>query len=299
VDNSLNAAAILLGYAHQLRARGRRFKALLRSWHLAEGIPLNPPRKLSIAKILLGAFILPWWHRRTLFRALAAPGIALVSIDVMWCAFAVSLSQVAYQAAFWVLWIVRSLLWLLFAVTVHRIVLLEIRRNEVPTFPDWGRRETLFLGWAVAVYGLAVGASLVAGMVFLTGIGISSQTFAGFLAPYLTAAIGTYVLGRLAVVFPATAIDHRTTLGEAWNLTRGNDLRMMVIVGVLPWSFSYLWYSIYGRDPSMILVVLVTAIATVFVTVEIAALSLAYRELSAERPQAVGGDSTDVTSSSR
>jgi hypothetical protein len=259
---------------------------------------LKPPRKLSIAKILLGAFILPWWHRRTLFKALAAPGIALVSIDVMWCAFAGSLSKGAFQAVFWATWIVRSLLWLLFAVTVHRIILLQTRTDEVPGFPDWGRRETLFLGWIVAVYGLATIIAFIAGGLPLALLSsASSDSLAGFISPYVTAGIGTYVLGRLSVVLPATAIDHRITLGEASSLTSGNSLRMMVIVGVLPWSFSYLWYAIYGRDPSMILVVMVTAIATIFMIVEIAALSLAYRELSAERPESVGEERADASPS--
>ena len=269
-----------------MRVRWRHFKALLRSFRASpKKTPLNPPRTLSIAKVLLGAFILPWWHRRTLFRALAAPGIALVSIDVVWSAFARSIPEAAFQAAFWVTWVVRSLLWLLFAVTVHRIILLQMRGNEMPTFPEWGRRETLFLGWVVAVYGLATATAFIAGFAFLMLVGlVSSRTFAEFAYPYATAAIGTYVLGRLSVLLPATAIDQRINLGEAWSLTRGNALRMMVVVGALPWSFSYLWYAIYWQDPSMILAVLVTAVATVFLTVEIAALSLAYRELSAEPP---------------
>jgi hypothetical protein len=49
----------------------------------------------------------------------------------------------------------------------------------------------------------------------------------------------------------------------------------------------------------MILVVLVTAVATVFMTVEIAALSLAYRELSTERSGAASPAPSDVTSSGR
>jgi hypothetical protein len=245
---------------------------------------LNPPRNLSIATILLGAFILPWWHRRTLFKALAAPGIALVSIDVVCWAFAGSLSETAMLAAFWATWFVRSLLWLLIAVTVHRVILLRIEPDEVPTFPEWGRRETLFLGYVVAVYALATATAFVAGIVLFTPISfVSPELFVEFAFPYAAAAITTYVLARLAVVLPATAIDRGMTLGDAWSLTRGNAWRMMVIVGALPWSFSYLWYAIYGRDPSMILVVVVTAVATVFLTVEIAALSLAYRALSAEQ----------------
>jgi hypothetical protein len=288
VDKSLSAATILPGYAHKLRVWRRNFKPLLRSPHPAERTPLNPPRNLSIATILLGAFILPWWHRRTLFKALAAPGIALVSIDVVWQAFGGSLSETGFQAAFWATWIARSLLWLLIAVTVHRVILLRIEPDEVPTFPEWGRRETLFLGYVVAVYAFATASAFVAGIAFFTPIGlVSAELFVEFAFRYAAAAIATYVLARLAVVFPATAIDRRITLGDAWSLTRGNAWRMMVIVGALPWSFSYLRYAVYGEDPSMILVVLVTAVATVFLTVEIAALSLAYRELSAEPPPVI------------
>jgi hypothetical protein len=279
--------------------QGCVFKALLRSvWTSPKKNPLNPPRPLSIAKILLGAFILPWWHRRTLFRALAAPGIALVSIDVVWFAFAKSLSPAVYSAASWVLWIVPTLLWLVFAVTVHRIILLQIRDNELPTFPEWGRRETLFLGWAVAIYALATALAFVAGIALMTLVGnVFSGSFAEFAFPYMAAVVMTYFLGRTSIVLPATAIDRRITLAEAWSLTRGNALRMMAIVGVLPWSFSYLWDVLYRQDPSMIVTVLVTAIATVFMTVEIAALSLAYRELSAGQAESNGAPPGDITSS--
>ena len=105
---------------------------------------------------------------------------------------------------------------------------------------------------------------------------------------YIGAVIGTYLFARLALVFPATAIDARTSLVKAWRQTRGNGWRMVVIVGVLPWAFGYLAGLVTGDEPGIVIAVLVTVFATAFLAVEISALSLSYRELAKE-PDA-GGD---------
>jgi hypothetical protein len=98
--------------------------------------------------------------------------------------------------------------------------------------------------------------------------------------PPAGALLTTYVFARWAVVFPAAAIDVPTSLKLAWEQTRGNGLRMIVIAGALPWTLRYATWWLYGDEPTLLEVALVSAVGTILIVIEIAALSLAYRESS-------------------
>jgi hypothetical protein len=70
------------------------------------------------------------------------------------------------------------------------------------------------------------------------------------------------------------------SLKRAWELTRGNGLRMLVVTGALPWLVRYATWWLYSEEPTLGEVALVTAAGIVLIAYEIAALSLAYRELT-------------------
>jgi hypothetical protein len=91
-----------------------------------------------------------------------------------------------------------------------------------------------------------------------------------------------YVFARLCVLFPAAALDRNPTLRWAWDLTRRNGLRLMVVVGVLPWLFSNLVYYLYRDDATRVEWVALTVAAVALFAVEIAAVSISYRELSGD-----------------
>ena len=56
---------------------------------------------------------------------------------------------------------------------------------------------------------------------------------------------------------------------------------MVVVVGVLPAAFRWVAYFLEGDDPGMAFGLVMTAVATVLLAVEICALSLSYRQLAA------------------
>src|SRR5712671_2333716 len=68
----------------------------------------------------------------------------------------------------------------------------------------------------------------------------------------------SYVLARLCLVFPATAIDRPVNLKWAWRLTERNGWRLVVVVAVLPWIISYLVELLYRGDPSVFETVILT-----------------------------------------
>lgn len=56
----------------------------------------------------------------------------------------------------------------------------------------------------------------------------------------LSKVLSLYVLGRVGLVFPATAIDKKVSLKWSWIITRGNGFNMFVIVSLFSIPFSFL-----------------------------------------------------------
>ena len=90
----------------------------------------------------------------------------------------------------------------------------------------------------------------------------------------------TYYLARCSLVFPATAVDMKVGLQWSWRISQGNGWRLGIIVGALPWGLSTI-NAIFLRDgASSLKLVALALVSYLLMTIEIAALSLAFKELS-------------------
>src|SRR5690606_33941469 len=47
-----------------------------------------------------------------------------------------------------------------------------------------------------------------------------------------------FIFSRFGIILPATAVDQRPTLRWSWQTTHGNTLRLMLVLGLLPWLAS-------------------------------------------------------------
>jgi hypothetical protein len=233
-------------------------------------------RKLPVPRILAEAITLPWERRAAFAKALALPAIAIVATQVGWYLANEQLSDPMKWAA----WGANKILWVLFAVICHRLVLLGLRPADVARVPGWGSRETLFLGWLLLLWAIIMPIVLGLIMVFGTIVGQFSTALFDASVDSIQLVIGIYFFARLSLVFPATAIDVRTNPVKAWRQTRGNGWRLVVVIGVFPWAFGEIAAFISGDEPGIAKAVLVTALTTVLLAVEISALSLSYRELT-------------------
>ena len=228
--------------------------------------------------MVAGAFLVPWWRRRAFGRALAVPAALFFLYSAAWH-FAGARGWLATLAGTAVYGLVFSL----FAVTCHRLVLLGPESASAGWRPRWTRRETRFFLWVAALW---LGGA-VAMLVLLAIVVNAWNALAGYESIELAWARGgvglalLYPLARLCVLFPATAVDRepRPTLRWAWRATRGNGARLLVIVGALPWLFSLLVDLLYRSGASWIEWLLVGVLAMALFAVEIAAVSIAYREL--------------------
>jgi hypothetical protein len=239
---------------------------------------MHAARKLPVPRILAEAVALPWERRAAFSKALTLPAIAIVATQVGWYLANEQLSEPMKWAAYGA----NKILWILFAVICHRLVLLGLRPIDVARVPGWGLRETLFLGWLLLLWLIIM--PIVYGFLMVFGAIVGQFSTALFDASYLYVAlvIGTYFFARLSLAFPATAIDVRTNPLKVWRQTRGNGWRLVVVIGVFPWAFGQIAAFISGDEPGVAKAVLVTALTTVFLAFEIAALSLSYRELTQE-----------------
>ena len=182
---------------------------------------------------------------------------------------------------FFVYWAGFGALFTLFAVTCHRLVLADFRPGGV-AMPGWSAREVRFLLFVISLWivylvlwwvTLLVGANVWPR--FAGDVGESLQLIeAAAKLPAL------YVIARLALVFPATAIDRWPDLRWAWRASRGNGWRLVVVVTVLPWMLSHLFGLLYREQPSPAEIGVLTLVGTALFAFEIAALSVAYRELT-------------------
>ena len=252
-------------------------------------LPLNSALtpKLNIAKVLLGAVLIPWHQRRQFAHALLVPMVFLVVMVMVWRE-----TYTSIDANFaWLASAAYGFLFILLAVRCHRLMLLTEPVEEAWTLPHWSVRETRFLVRVALVWLCCVAVFFIAqtlgGLMVATVMDLASET----IAPAKLAAYSEYagdfaywfVFGRLSLIFPGTAIDDERPLLYAWQRSRGNGWRLFVVVCVVPFCASQLVEQLVRQDATLLEYALLTALGVVFIAFEVAALSLAYRQLVLER----------------
>ena len=178
----------------------------------------------------------------------------------------------------WAIWAAYKVAFVVFAVTCHRLVLVE---DATFTFQiSFRLREVKFVGWAIAVYAifyLIVSVPLTVTMNLpITSDAFDSSEFA-YYAQFIFSIPATYILARLCLVFPATAIDMKYGLSWSWAQTRGNGWRIVVIVGLYPWLISTMIWLVSREDPMLIEQAFIAFLYYVGLALEVFALSLTYR----------------------
>jgi len=243
------------------------------------------PAPLSVGKVVMGAFLVPWWNRRAFARALAVPLVSLAVLTLSWY----YANEFLPNFVKWLLYVLYGLLFALFAVTCHRLLLLGSESVATPLAPRWSWRESRFFAWMVLVSFIC----MAAWFLFLNAISIPLfnvfKPSPGHSQPWIEWLIEAtkipvfYIFARLCLVFPATAIDNKPDLKWTWDLTRGNGWRLVVVVGVLPWVISGLVSLFYRENATVFETIILSVLGIALFAVEIAALSLSYRELTKER----------------
>ena len=235
--------------------------------------------RLDLGKVIAGAFLVPWWHRKAFACALAVPLVLIVGFCVLWYYVAVPYFP---QYVLWTAWPLWGALFSLFAVICHRLVLLDAEAVAARWVPRWSWRETRFFLWMVTLWVVGLAAIwlflLVVGNLWMRSVGDLPEWTDWIVS--LAKLPCLYVFGRLCLLFPATAVDRGASLRWSWHLTRGNGWRLMIIVGGLPFALSFLVDLLYRDGASTLEWLALNVVAVALLAVEIAAVSLSYRELT-------------------
>lgn len=250
--------------------------------------------RLDVGKVVYGAFLVPWLHRRAFARALALPLAAMTSLAL--CSY--YLIGHVPKSVHWLLYGAYWLVFVLFAVNCHRLVLLDPSEISRQWLPQWSMRQTRFLVWFVLVWGFCF---LVAAWPVMTVLGTLILNIPG---PWRGSGVedgwrwvvqagqvvSFYLMARLSVIFPATALDRKVNVRWAWQRTRQNGWRLTLVVAALPWLLSHMVDFVYRGDATTLEAIALTFLGTALFAVEISAVSLAYRELTKdEEPAQMSG----------
>lgn len=241
--------------------------------------------QLNVSKILLGAFILPWHYRNAFFKALIVPILLIVASEQL-------MSYLGQHASFkvWVVVALQICVMALFSVTCHRLVLIDPQSVSSAPILRFGRREMRFVYWVITL-SLAFLAIVIPWILLMYFASRYSVGESGNLGMYggisLVAIPASYVIARLAVMFPAIATDREFSLKWIWRLTANNGWRLVVIVVGLPLVFAAVVNLLCREQASLAETVLMSFISSVLTAVEVVAISLAYQELIASKEPCV------------
>jgi hypothetical protein len=204
--------------------------------------------KLPIVLVLREAydFLLA---RYSTFRLLALPGIVILAIaDTALAALSTSLweglgqpadpptpeqveaaNSIAGLTVFY--WLLSSGVIILFSVAWYRLCLIAEQFPSVGAAYRWKGRHGAFLVATLKVTLMIVPAILIVGTLVaaISGQGDSPERAVSVaLAPM--GLVGAWLYARFSLMFPAVSIDRKPTLGEGWELSKGNGLSLLAII---------------------------------------------------------------------
>jgi len=272
----------------------------------------SPPTKLlpgplPVWPILRDAVTIPLSRWRHFGRLMVIPivlwlGLQIVGEETLFQEK--SNAQLADVGGMLLLWLLQAVIFTLFAVSCHRSILLGEDSVSRFGFAGWGARETrflirLFIAYLVAFVIFALSIAFLGfftsfiSTIFVKDTEIFFPNPAYFLPFYILLIIPfAYVLGPISPILPAAAVDLKATIKSVWDKSLGNEWRMALIVGapiLFWWYITLLVLLLIGEEIHPVLSAGIgAAVYFVTATVEIVALSLAFKELFNWNPPAEG-----------
>jgi hypothetical protein len=233
--------------------------------------------KLPFLKVIAGALYFAWTSKAELLRAIAIPTLVLV---VIWALLEMLQDKMA-TGMLWVILLVFGLGFSFFAVTCHRLILVDSQDRYRYFGEKPGYRELKFLGWLVLVYALitVLEIPLIAmAQGVLGSVAVDERGRIVGWVKEIASIPALYVLARLSLIFPAAAIDNSVTMKWAWEKTKGNGWRMFFVVGLFPWLLEHAIGLLLRQEATAVEWVLLVIFVYIGLATGIIALSFAYKE---------------------
>ena len=233
-----------------------------------------------------------------LLKAIAVPAMIVAAVNVFFQG-----GQQEPSILMLPLMVLSGAFGMMIAVSCHRFVLLGQDALPSPWGVYWTSRETRFLGWWMGISLISMGLTMLLVLVLgvlATGIFLATGGAAGSLPDpgvgvnvFLAGAgLGIafvfpmiYIMARLSLVLPATAIGERPTLKGTWQLSRSNGWRLALVM-FLP-SLFLVPLSLWGLtllDGNLLSRFIWAFMLTVLAVIGIAALSKSFSFLRPDSP---------------
>ena len=208
----------------------------------------------NIFTIFLGALSFSYHYRNCLFKALIAP-LVILSLLAM-------AEHTLELTNFWSipLKVIDSLTYTVFAITIHRIVLLG-----EGSVPEWGLRKISMREMSFFIRSIGIGLLLIAPGLLI---------FVPYLGWILALVSIAYLLGRLSLVFPALATGQEWTFKDSWTATKEHQFMMAVVAAVIPLIVALPVIALAFIPNTEVFSVILSLLTTIF---GIVALSLAFK----------------------
>lgn len=254
--------------------------------------------RIPVGKILVEALGVCWLYRVTLLRVLAGPVLLIVLFNFT--------QDQLFPGGGIPSLLANALAYLLsstyIAVNCHRTFLLG--EGAVHGYGlSLDARYSKFFAWLLALYFTVaaltyMGAGIAINLFYMLGSladGYESQAesvdFTAFgILTLLAFVFGLYIMARLSLVLPSTAIDGKPNLLWSWRITRGNGARMFLLVAVVPGVISRIDRFLLRNEAGALEIVLIHVFGYLLIAIQVAILSMAFKAFRAAYaglPQAI------------
>ena len=233
-----------------------------------------------MGRVLAGAFKLPWEQRKPLAHAVCIPLLSLIGVSLVSEFELITLPE-AFEWLWMFIYVVPTA-WL--AVYILRFLLRDLSDARTGVESGNAKRVVLYALLVLGFWALVMG-------VTIFGVLEMPASDTGDLIAHMVQTLVLLVVclvvsaligGRFCLALPAIAVG--AGVRAAVRAARGNTLRLTMVFAWLPVALTVLIELLIGEDAGIFDLTLLVVLGAIVTIVEVAALSLSYRELTQPAP---------------
>jgi len=232
--------------------------------------------QLSITSVIKDAAWETMRHWKHLLHALILPAVVLSLFELAAFRFRNS-GQVI------LLFTIASIpVYVLYAVSCHRIILLG--HDSLPNRWGiyWTPRESRFFAWSIGITLLVTFISLALFPVLMAAMKLFPESPIPVIPIVMFVPVG-YVISRSSMVFPITALGQKSDLASSWELSKRNGWRLTIALAapyIFLESLRRCYAFISSNEESALSYFFVALWLLLVSALEVTTLSVAFRKLS-------------------
>jgi len=197
-------------------------------------------------------------NKLALLKVIILPAIVMLLLEYLSFSITETYQVILYKVA-------DSIIWALFAISVHRVVL--IGKESVGQLGNirLKSREIMYIAYGILIGLLIVPIVIIFGFIPVIGI-------------FIALVGASIVLSRLSILLPAIAVDREFGISKAWNVTSGYTWTCLASIVIIPVILA-LPILLLAEGQGMVTLVLSVVYSMVIMVISVALLSTTYKHL--------------------